>query len=1125
MRLTTVILIATFMQVSATSFGQRITLNARNSTLEKVLKEIRHQSGYDFLFSENLIKSSRTISFSVRDATIEETLAKCFSDLPITYKIDNRTVLLKAKEPSLLDKIAAAFIDDVEISGVVVNKKTNEPLTGATMKVMNKRIGTGTNSKGEFFLPKLDEHSVIIFSYIGFDSAQVKLDALLGLGEGSNAFSKNVTITKVKNGYFLKIELEPSVSYLDEMIVQGYGVTDRRMATGNIAKVTAAEIEKQPVMNPLMALQGRVPGMVVTPTTGYASGTVKVEIRGRSAINSNFTSDPLYIIDGVPLTYLEIGGISNYQTGSTGVNQSGSFAGGAGQSPFFNLNPADIESIEVLKDADATAIYGSRGANGVILITTKKGKTGATTITADVFQGLSKVASHWDMLNTEQYVAMRKEAFKNDGIVPTALNAPDLVVWDTTRYTDWQKELWGNRGQLTSVSTAIAGGNENTQFRISSNYTRQTEILTATGANRKVSLAFNLTNFSANRKLKTNLSANYSFTDVNNVNTSSAVTLAPNAPPIYNSDGGLNYQEWNEAGLPDSYPFASLKGIANSQTHLLTANLNLAYQLFEGLEVSSNFGYNNSRNHIGGGTTIEAQNPIYNPTGMATVLNSDNQNWIVEPQFSYKANIGKGRLTALIGATLQATVAGSSTIIGYGYTDDDLLGSLSLAPFTQVTDKSGQYKYAALFSRLNYTWDDKYVLNISGRRDGSSRFGKGKQYGNFGAIGLAWIASQETWIKNVLPSYISFIKLRGSYGITGSDGVGDYQYLTQWSSSVNYTPVLSYGGVKPLVSLHGVNPNYQWQENKKLEGGLSISFLNDRINFETAYYQNRCNNQLTDYPTPVFTGFPTVTANWPANIQNSGWEFSLSAKLINQKNFRWSASLNGSFNKNVLIDYPDIEHSPYATQYYIGRPLNAVYLHHYTGINPLTGEYAYEDHNGDGVLTMNFSGMPGEGNDDRYITVNLDPKFLGGIGNEFQYKNWNLSVFFQYKNQMGYNSNYAGQSAGVMANTSVDIYNNRWIQPGQQVKYARLTTAPANSDRLVSGSDLYYTDASYLRLNNVSLTYTLPEKLLKNKSLSIYMHAQNLWILTNYEGLDPDTQNFGSMPTAKVFTAGLSLKL
>ena len=1113
------------MQVSASSFGQRITLNARNSTLEKVLKEIRLQSGYDFLFSENLVKSSRTISFSVRDASIEETLEKCFSDLPITYKIDNRTVLLKAKEPSLLDKIAAVFTADVEIKGLVVNKKTNEPLAGATMKVMNKRIGTGTDSKGEFFLPKLDEHSVIVFSYIGFDSVQVKLDMLQGLGEGSNSFSKNVTITKVKNGYFLKVELEPSVSYLDEMIVQGYGVTDRRMSTGNITKVTAEEIEKQPVMNPLMALQGRVPGMVVTPTSGYASGTVKVEIRGRSAVNSNFTSDPLYIIDGVPLTYLEIGGISNYQTGSTGVNQSGSFAGGAGQSPFFNLNPADIESIEVLKDADATAIYGSRGANGVVLVTTKKGKIGTTTITADVFQGLSKVASHWDMLNTEQYVAMRKEAFKNDGIVPTVLNAPDLLVWDNTRYTDWQKELWGNTGQLTSASTAISGGNENTQFRISSNYTRQTEILTATGANRKVSLAFNLTNFSANRKLRTNLSANYSYTDVNNVNTSAAVTLSPNAPPIYNSDGGLNYQEWNDAGLPDSYPFASLKGIANSQTHLLTTNLNLAYQLFKGLEVSSNFGYNNSRNNIGGGTTIEAQNPLYNPVGIATVLNSDNQNWIIEPQFSYKADIGKGRFTALIGATLQATVAGSKTIIGYGYTDDDLLGSLSLAPFTQVTDKSGQYKYAALFSRLNYTWDDKYVLNLSGRRDGSSRFGKGKQYGNFGAIGLAWIASKETWIKNILPSYISFIKLRGSYGITGSDGVGDYQYLTQWSSSVNYTPVLSYGGVKPLVSLHGVNPNYQWQENKKLEGGLSISFLNDRINFETAYYRNRCNNQLTDYPTPVFTGFPTVTANWPANIQNSGWEFSLSANLINQKNFRWSASLNGSFNKNVLIDYPDIEHSPYATQYYIGRPLNAVYLYHYTGINPLTGEYAYEDRNGDGALTINYSGMPGEGNDDRYITVNLDPKFLGGIGNEFQYKNWKLSLFFQYKNQMGYNSNYAGQSAGAMANTSVDIYNNRWTQPGQQAKYARFTTVPANSDRFVSGSDLYYTDASYLRLNNVSLSYTLPEKLLKNKSLSVYIHAQNLWILTNYEGLDPDTQNFGSMPTAKVFTAGLSLKL
>lgn len=1086
------------VQVSAVGYSQNVTIQQKDATLTTVFSSIEKQTGYSFFWkNEDLTKLK--VDVKLQNAPLEEALKEVFKGLPLTYSIVKKSIVVQAKAPSFIDRVAAAFAG-MDIIGVVIDAD-NIPLSGATITVKGGKQSTTSGARGQFFLKGIAEDAILQISFIGYITKEVKA-----------------------NSNLLGIKLELSTSKLDEVQVMAYGTTNRRLGTGNISNVTAEEIEKQPVMNPLLALQGRVPGMVVTPNSGYASGSVKVEIRGRSTINSKFTSDPLYIIDGVPLTYLEIGGASSYEGGSTGVIQTGFPSSGGGQSPLYNINPADIASIEVLKDADATAIYGSRGANGVILISTKKGKIGATKITAEVSQGISKVSSYWDMLNTQQYLKMRREAFKNDGIVPTALNAPDLMVWDTTRYTNWQKELWGSTGQLTTASSAISGGNEHTQFRISGNYTRQTEILTASGANKRASLGVNISNFSPNRKFKTIFTANYSYSDVNNVNTAAAVTLPPNAPPIYNSEGGLNYQEWNDAGLPYSNPFSSLKSIPTSKTHLVTANLNLAYELFKGFEMSSSFGYNNSHNSGGGIVTIASQNPIFNPTGNAGFTTNNNQNWIIEPQFNYKADLGKGRFTALLGATLQAAVADAKYVAGFGYTDDNLLGSLSLAPFTQVvTDKFGEYKYAAIFSRFNYNWDNKYVLNISGRRDGSSRFGKGKQYGNFGSVGLAWIASQEKWIKNILPAFVSFVKLRGSYGITGSDAVGEYQYLTQWSGSVNGVPVLSYGGIKPLVSLHAVNPDYQWQENKKLEGGLSMSFLNDRINFETALYRERCNNQLTDYPTPVFSGFPSVTANWPANIQNSGWEFSLSAKLMSTKNFSWSVNVNGSINKNKLLAYPDIEHSPYYDKYFVGKPLNANYVMHYIGINPLNGQYSYEDYNHDGAYLT--GDRPGEGNDDRYITINLDPKFNGGLGNEFQFKNWNLNLFFQYKNQTGINSTYSVGTVGFMNNVPLKIYNDHWSQPGQQAKYARFTTVASPSDSYVNGSDLRYTDASYLRLSNVSLSYTLPEKLMKNKTLHIFMHAQNVWTWTRYEGLDPDTQNFGSMPTAKVFTAGLSLTL
>jgi len=1128
MRITALILLVGLLQVSASSLAQKISIDKKNTSIQSVLNEISKQSGYDFFYDANALKKIKPVSISIQNADLNEAVKKSLSGLPLSYSIENKTVVIKEKTPSFLDKVAAAFAADIEVRGQVVNKKTNEPLGGVSIKVRNKKLGTGTNSNGEFYLSKLDANATITFSYVGFDSVQVKLSDISGLQEGGKSSVKNATINKVNGGYFLKLEMEPSVSFLDETIIQGYGTTDRRMATGNIAKVTAEEIEKQPVMNPLLALQGKVPGMVVTPLTGYASGVVKVEIRGRGTINSNFTSDPLYIIDGVPLTYLEIGGStpSTYETGSPGVIQNGFPGAAGGQSPLFNLNPADIASIEVLKDADATAIYGSRGANGVILITTKKGKIGDTKITADVSQGISKVTRYWDLLNTQQYLAMRRQAFKNDGITPTPLNAPDLMVWDTTRYTNWQKELWGGTGKMTNGMLSISGGNENTQFRISGNYTRQTDILTASGANKRAGLAFNLSNYAMNRKFKTNLAVNYSHSEANNVATPNAVTLAPNAPPIFNSNGDINYQEWNDAGIFN--PFSSIKDQASSQTNLLTANLNLAYELFKGFEMSSSFGYNNSNNIGGGIGAIATQNPLYNPTGSSSYLTNDNQNWIIEPQFNYKTDIGKGRFTALLGGTLQASKAASHTIIGFGYQDDSLLGSIGLAPFTKVMDKSGRYKYAAVFSRLNYTWDEKYVVNLSGRRDGSSRFGKGKQYGNFGALGIAWIASQESWIKDILPSYVSFLKLRASYGITGSDGINDYQYLTQWSSAIDNVALVDYGGVTPLVSLHAVNPDYRWQENKKTEAGLSASFLKDKINLEVAYYSNRCDNQLVMLPMPILTGFESVTANSPANIRNSGWEFSLSAKLIGTKNFSWSVNLNGSVNKNILLSYPDIEHSPYYTRYYVGKPLNAQYVLHYTGIDPLTGEYTFEDHDGDGNVRQKTQvSTPGTDGDDRYITINLDPKFVGGFGNNFQYKNWNLSLFFMYKNQMGYNSSFPGIIPGDMNNIPLEMYNNHWEQPGQQTKYARFTTkSGGKSDSYISTSDLKIVDASFLRLNNVSLSYTLPQKVMgNNRGLNVFVHAQNLWVFTKYKGIDPDMQSFASMPTAKVITAGFSLTL
>ncbi|WP_316804354.1 SusC/RagA family TonB-linked outer membrane protein [Pedobacter nototheniae] len=1100
MKLIFFIITVTCVQVAAVGYSQTVNIQQNNAPLTTIFSTIEKQTGYNFFWKDADLSSIK-INVKLQNASLETALKEIFKGLSLTYSITKKSIVIQQKETSVLDKIADVF-KDTGVRGYVYGADGLQ-LPGATVSVKNGKARTITNARGEFSLKDVPDDAILQVSFMGYTTKEV------GIGNR-----------------VLEIRLQLSNSKLDEVQVMAYGKTSRRFSTGNIASVTAEEIEKQPIMNPLLALVGKVPGMNVTPATGYANGTVKVEIRGRSTISPNYPSEPLYVIDGVPLIYLNVGGNASYESGSPGIIQNGSYTAGNGQSPLFNINPLDIESIDVLKDADATAIYGSKGANGVILITTKKGKAGPTQISAGISHGISQVTRYWDMLNTQDYVKMRKEAFKNDGIPLTLQNAPDIVGWDTTRYTNWQKELWGNTGQMTRTYLSISGGDENTQFMISPSYTRSTSILTVSGSDQVAGTAVSINNAAFNKRLKTALTVNYTYSNSNINSTPSVATLPPNAPPIYDGNGELNYKEWNDVGLQNSYPFGTLKTLLNSTATIVMTKLNLSYEVFNGLQISSLFGFNTTNQKSEGRSPISAQNPIDNPTGGLNIGTNNNQTWSIEPQMSYNTTISKGDFSAFLGTALSKTITSGQNTYGLGYTDDNLLGSLQLAPTVMIVgDTYGQLKYAALFGRINYNWDRKYIINLSGRRDGSSRFGPGKRYGNFGSLGFAWIASEESWIKRNLPSFIDFVKFKGSYGLTGSDGVGDYQYISQWSNMNNGVPYYTYGGVTPLVSLHAVNPNFQWQVNKKLDLSFEINLFQN-LNINVDYYRNRCGNQLTDYPTPLFTGFGAVTANWSAVVQNSGWEFELSAMPFKTNNFSWNLSLNTSFNKNILLSYPDLELSSYATQYVVGKSVNDVYLLHYIGLDPMTGQYVFEDHNKDGSISSNSSGRPGSGYDDRYITINRDPKFTVGMSNTFRYKDFSLLVNLYYKNQMGISAFYSGVPAGNMVNIPTEVFNNRWQQPGQSGKYAALTSltgSPSNS--VISSSDLAYTDASFLRLQTVSLSYMLPKKFLDGKRLGVSINAQNLWVLTKYKGIDPDTQNFGSLPQAKTIVASLSLTL
>ena len=962
-----------------------------------------------------------------------------------------------------------------EIHGRVVDEN-GKPLPGATVTVKETSKATVAGSKGKFTI-QADSGQTLLISSQGYDDREI----IIGSGK------------------ILTIELELNLaSLLNTAIVnKGYYTTTQKLNTGNVSTIKAAEIAEQPVGNPIAALEGRAPGLIVTRFNGLPGAGFSVQVRGQnSVLNGN---DPLYLIDGVPYTNTSI---------SLGV-----ISANGSQSPFNSINPGDIESVEVLKDADATAIYGSRGANGVILITTKKGKTGKTRLELNVYTGAGKVTRMMDLLNTQQYIQMRREAFANDKITPDIYSAPDLVAWDTSRYTDWKKLLVGGSAQITDAQASITGGNTQTQFWLGAGLHRETTVFPGPLSDNRASFHFNFTHNSLDNKLKIILTASYS-NDKNNLigqDLTGSINLSPNAPALYDSIGKLN---WSEGGAAYSNPLAYLLQKSTGITDNLLSNLVLRYQLLPGLHLKANLGFNSmllQQEFIFPGASL---NPAYNFTGFAEYGNNNLKSWIVEPQAEYQNAWGKGKLEFLIGTSFQQEKTTGSIAYASNFSSDALLESPSAAGNISVNNNNTLYHYQAVFGRINLNWSDKYVLNLTGRRDGSSRFGPDRQFANFGAVGAAWIFSKEPFIKSHLPR-LTYGKLRGSYGTTGNDQIGDYQYLNTYSSYI-----YPYQGQTGLVPTRLYNPDYSWETNRKLEFGLELGFLNDRVIATVSYYRNRSSNQLINFTLPIQTGFSGIIRNLPALVQNTGWEFQLNAAIVKGKGFTWDASLNLTSPHNELLEFPGLASSGYASKFQIGKPLNIAKLIHQTGVDPQTGVYQFTDKNGHITSAPTFP-------DDYTIVKDLTPVYYGGFSNRLQYKGLSMSVFFQFVKQVGYNYTYNNTTPGNIANQPIDVLN-RWRKPGDITNIQLYTTTNPGSAAYYynSSSDAAVSDASFIRLKTLALSYSLPLKWvspIKADLIRIYLQGQNLITWTNFKGGDPETKNALSLPPLKVFTAGVQI--
>jgi TonB-linked SusC/RagA family outer membrane protein len=968
-----------------------------------------------------------------------------------------------------------------KISGIITDGKN--PLPGVSISIKGKAKSVITSDFNGEYTIEAAPNDTLVASFIGFKTLIIPIDG-----------RKKINI-----------QLREDITSLQEVRVNaGYYSVKESERTGSISRVTSKDIEKQPVTNVLAALQGRMAGVNITQTTGVPGGGFDIQIRGRNSIRSE-GNQPLYIVDGLPF--------SSESLGNTAI--SGAILPGAGINPLNNINPSDIESIEILKDADATAIYGSRGANGVVLIKTKKGKKGKTQFSFNTYTGAGTITRRLKLLNTQQYLEMREEAFANDGITSLPSWAYDVNgTWDRNRYTDWQKELIGGTATSRNVEVGVSGGTGTTQFLIRGTHFNETTVFPGDFNYGKTALHFNSNHTSEDNRFAVNLSANY-VADKNNLIstdlTRNATTLAPNAPALYDENGNLNWENstWEN-------PFRLLQGKYLAKTKGLYLGGLMSYKLLPNLEFKSSLGYNDTRVEESSTSPHTIYNPAYGLTSAASssmVNNSNQQSWSIEPQLNYQKTFGKGKLNLLVGSTFQEHTAAQLAVYASGFTSNSLITNLAAASFTQIMNNStSMYRYTAIFGRANYSIEDKYFINLTGRRDGSSRFGSGNRFANYGAIGTAWIFSEETAIKQGV-SFLSFGKLRASFGTTGSDQIGNYQFLNTYTPTGN-----TYNGTIGLEPVRLFNPNFSWEVNKKLEMALDLGFFNDRLFLTAAYFKNRSSRQLVGIPLPGTTGFNSIQANLDATVENSGLELELRTMNFTRNNFKWSTSWNLTVPKNKLLAFPNLDGSVYANQYIIGQSLSIRKVYEFIGVNPTTGLYEFTDFNGDGLLTAT---------EDRQKIVDTTPVFFGGVQNSLTYNNWQLDFLLQFVKQLGINNNAVSDLPGSASNMTTDVLD-RWQQVGD-TNPTQIYTAGFNGDAVnafytyYTSSDAAYSDASYLRVKNLSLSYTLPNTMLKKVNCKLYFQAQNLMTFTKFKGADPENQSQGRLPTLRVLTIGTQL--
>ncbi|QJB42400.1 TonB-dependent receptor [Chitinophaga oryzae] len=1120
MKLTLVLMIAALMEVSATSYAQKVTLSAKKIALSDVFRQIRKQTAYNVLWNVDILKDAQPVAIQATNASVEDVLKQCFAQQPFTYSIHQNTIVITRK--------SGATVVAITIKGSVTDV-TNRPLPGVAVRLKGTQTGTATLADGTFTLTVSDAGGVLLFNYMGYTPKEVPINGQT----------------------VIHVQLEQASSQLNEVVV-AYGKQNTREIVGSVAKLSAVDIKDQPTGTFAERLQGKLPGVQVPQTTGRPGQGMDLRVRGAASLTSNVR--PLVVVDGQPM----LGNPDN-------IN---------------NINPDEIESFTVLKDASSTALYGSRAANGVIMITTKRGKAGATRIDFNSYYGSASLMRELipPVMNATQLATYMKGFYEDKikyegytGGIPAVYQNPEQY----GEGTDWFSVLTRN-APVQNYSLSINAGNEKAAVSVVGGYFDQQGILLNTGYKR-FSLRVNA-DFNPGKRVKIGVGVAPSLQLEHNNRQGpgfnidgqraifASASMMPTMGSPYNPDGTLAL---GISGFTNQFvwanPLRQLMEVKDDANRIrLLANVFTEVKLTDHLTFRTSGSTDiasMTRNKfipstsVGGFNALPMENPPPgNNTAIGQTTVNNDYSWLNENTLNYQQQFGKDHSLGLMGGfTIQRSTGFFSDMVGRDFPDNSISYLSAATRFTTNTSSAGAWTMMSFLGRVNYTFKDRYMLQATIRRDGSSRFGDRNKWGTFPSVGAGWIVSDEAFLKNV-PA-ISLLKVRATFGLTGMNEIDNYATAARiGNSNYSFSGGLAPGKVQTTLG----NQSLAWERNRQFDAGIDIGLFDGRINLSYDYYNKLTTGLLFILPVPQSSGFANVQDNL-GDINQWGHEIILSTQNLTGK-LKWNTSFNIAFNRNIVkriglnnipfADNPNItlsEFTDYRTL--VGKPVGQFYGYIFDGIFKNQAEAnAGPKYYGTGSTTLSqagtvrFKDLNGDGKitfpDDQTVIGDPNPKFIFGFTNTFQYHNFDLNIAMSgtYGNKLKNGMQESTYNLDGVFNGPPELLD-RWRSEdnpgnGRVARTLANTTAAYRTDHT-----LFIHDASHLTINNIALGYTLRKFRTRCiKSLRLYASAQNVYIFTSYPG-NPEVsagglafvtqqgQDLGAYPLQRTFTFGLNLGL